>query len=389
MTESPLAPDSAGSGGADLACQEGGFACGTMGSELEVDTGQEVRRNGRMSSLTSVLDDSSNPVAQWMRQTFPNPRSLLADIRKTAGTTVLHAPRGIAYTTQGGAIDWWIRFLTVPGSHPALRVARKGLEALDGYPAGDAGWPMFSTATDMTINADMEINVDITFDEPVEMMRRLLEMDAEHQARTCFVLSLFTECFRAGVRPGSRLLTVPEGAGVPALLNLATATEVADLIVMRDSAQHVFLPELPQGLVYTGPTFDGSRYLPADADLIVGDLLVEMKSTIGGQPRKDGTRAVKFERKDLYQLLGYLLMDFSDRYGIRQVGLYAIRFESFQTWKVDQFLEAAAGRPLDLVEARQAFKQVLHDKLPAYMSARYGVDWEALRGIGNADDRTQ
>jgi hypothetical protein len=335
-----------------------------------------------MSSLTTMLSDTNSPVSQWMREQFPNPRPLLAAIRQSAGTTVLLPPEGIAYTTQGGAIDWWLRFIAVPGgSHPDLGVARKGLEALDGYPAAEAGWPMFTTPTNLSISEGMEFVLEVSSDEPVDMMVRLLGFDAEWQARTCFALSLLTECFRAGVRPGSRLLTVPEDAGPQALLDLATADEVADLIAMRDSALRVFFPHLPAGLVHTGPTFDGSRYLPADADLIVGDTLIEIKSTIGGPKRKDGTRAVKFDRSDLYQLLGYLLMDESDRYEIRNVGLYAIRFETYVTWPVEQFLEAAAGRALDLAEARAAFAHVLHDLMPPYLSALYGIDWGQYRGL--------
>jgi hypothetical protein len=363
-------------------------ALGSLGDSahtVRVDAARTAVPNGGMSSLTTMLKDTNSPVSQWMREQFPNPRPLLAAIRQSAGTTVLHPPEGIAYTTQGGAIDWWLRFIAVPGSHPDLGVASKGLEALEGYPAAEAAWPMFTTPTNLSISDQMEITVEVSSEEPVDMMLRLLGFDAEWQARTCFALSLLTECFRAGVRPGSRLLTVPEGAGPQALLDLATADEVADLIAMRDSALRVFFPDLPVGKVHTGPTFDGSRYLPADADLIVGDTLIEIKSTIGGPPRKDGTRAVKFDRSDLYQLLGYLLMDTSGQYWIGRVGLYAIRFESFQIWPVDQFLEAAAGRPLDLAEARGAFAHVLHDRMPPYLSTLYGIDWSAYRGLDEAE----
>jgi hypothetical protein len=47
----------------------------------------------------------------------------------------------------------------------------------------------------------------------------------------------------------------------------------------------------PAGPVATGPTFDGSRDLNADADLIAGGMLVDMKAGQGGSPRKDGTRS--------------------------------------------------------------------------------------------------
>ncbi|MBO3732784.1 hypothetical protein [Glycomyces niveus] len=105
------------------------------------------------------------------------------------------------------------------------------------------------------------------------------------------------------------------------------------------------MPHLPPGPVIAGPTFDGSRLLPADADLIADDCLIECKATIGGPPRKDGSRALKFDSNDLFQVLGYALMDFSDTYTIHSLGLYAPRFASFQTWPLAQILDEAQANP--------------------------------------------
>lgn len=72
-------------------------------------------------------------------------------------------------------------------------------------------------------------------------------------------------------------------------------------------------------------TFDGSHDLNADADLIAGGMLVDFKAGQGGKPRKDGTRAAALARTDLDQLLGYMLMDYSDRYRLHTVAVYAAR----------------------------------------------------------------
>jgi hypothetical protein len=114
-----------------------------------------------------------------------------------------------------------------------------------------------------------------------------------------------------GIARAGRDALLP-GDGPQALMDLATDVKVADLIALRDSAREVFLPHLPPGPVHTGPTFEGSRLLPADADLIASDCLIECKATIGGPPRKVGTRTLKFDSGDLFQFLGYALMDFSD-----------------------------------------------------------------------------
>ena len=55
-------------------------------------------------------------------------------------------------------------------------------------------------------------------------------MDEERLARGCYALALFTEIFRAGPMPGSRLRTLPPKAGLDELLGLAHDEEVADLL---------------------------------------------------------------------------------------------------------------------------------------------------------------
>jgi hypothetical protein len=236
---------------------------------------------------------------------------------------------------------------------PRLDVARSGLDQLQGHPAYDAGAPMFSTLTAMELGGQR-----VEFEEPIDPMARLLEHDDEFQARTCYALALMTEFFRAPIT-FSRLLNVSEDSSPQAVLDLATVDEVADLIRMKESAQQALIPRLPKGLVTSGPTFDGSKDLSADADMIVGDTLVEMKATQGAQALVDGTKPVRVERTDIYQMLGYLLMDYSDRYRIRNIGFYAIRFEYYKTWNVDEFLSRLAGRSVDLAEARSRFRMLL------------------------------
>lgn len=315
-----------------------------------------------------MIEVTASPVAQWFRAVFPNTRALLGEIRAGAGVpTILPAER-IAYATQGAAIDWWLRFLTDADGFPDLGLARAGHVALQGFPAYDAAEPLLAA-----IGGSPPAGRPPRATVPGNGAASLLDYGDETQARTCFVLALLTECFRAGVRPGSRLLDLAPGDGPRALLDLATDIEVADLIALRDSAREVFVPHLPPGPVLTGPTFEGSRFLPADADLIAGDLLIECKATIGGPPRKDRTRALKFDRSDLFQLLGYALMDFSDTYAIRRVGLYAPRFASFQTWPLAQVLDTAAGKLVDLAQARSDFERILRTDLPPFLAETYGI----------------
>lgn len=327
-----------------------------------------------MTSLTHLLENTTSPVAQWMRATFPHSRPALTEIRSAAGSAKILPDEPIAYGTQGGAIDWWLRFLVKPDEVPDMRLATQGLDMLEGTPIYDAGWPMFATMTGLSIGDGPPSPID----PPINAMRQLLNHSDEFQARTCFALSLLTECRRAGVRPGSRLMNVQVGSSPQELLDLATNAEVADLLAMRDSAQRIFLSHLAKQPVWTGPTFEGSRILAADADLIAGDTLVEIKATIGGPPRKDGTRGIKLDRDDLYQLIGYMLMDFSDRYQIRRIGIYLPRFEHVHSWPTDQLLQTMAGYDVDVPATRAAFQRLLHEQVPAYLRDVHGIDHDTV-----------
>ena len=79
-------------------------------------------------------------------------------------------------------------------------------------------------------------------------------------------------------------------------------------------------------------TFDGSADLHADADLIVGGMLVDFKANQGSKPRADGTRAASLARTDIDQLLGYTLMDYFNAYGLHSIAIYAVRFGYLATW---------------------------------------------------------
>jgi len=102
------------------------------------------------------------------------------------------------------------------------------------------------------------------------------------------------------------------------------------------------------------PTFAGSLDVGgADADFIVDDCLIDMKATISSQVRADF----------LYQLAGYLLLDYNDAYHITSVGIYMVRQGLLLKWDVSAFLQKLTGDDHASLEAlRQAF-QVLCQKV--------------------------
>lgn len=100
----------------------------------------------------------------------------------------------------------------------------------------------------------------------------------------------------------------------------------------------------------SNPTFLGSAAVGgADADLVIGDLLVEIKT------REHITNP--WIRDTLFQLLGYALLDIDDSYGIRRVAILLPRQPYIAVWTLDDLL----GRDADeaLPELREEFAGLL------------------------------
>ncbi len=106
--------------------------------------------------------------------------------------------------------------------------------------------------------------------------------------------------------------------------------------------------DLLLGRAILNPTFDGSGDIGgADADLIVDDCLIEMKATVNH----------RMGRREIYQLLGYVLLDYSDRYLLNSAGFYFVRQGVMARWPLTDLLETLSeGKAPPLREVRQQFK---------------------------------
>ncbi|MEV0567284.1 hypothetical protein [Dactylosporangium sp. NPDC050588] len=296
-----------------------------------------------MPSLTAAVQQTDSPVGRWMRATFPHLAPLQQAVREAADELAVTPAAAVALGTQGGAIDWWIRLLVDP--KVSLELPIRGLwdrrAAFDG--------------------AGRELLEVLCPRRPTVLEAGLHEgRPDEWWARTCYALALLVERFRNPMATGSRLFTLPAGSRADDLLALANDDEVADLIAMRDLALTRLLPGLAAGTVHSGPTFDGSELLAADADLVVAGLLIDIKSGSGGRPRLDGSRSPALAATDVYQLLGYALMDFSDRYALRGAGIYAARFGCLVQWPLTELIQQATGRSgLGLLDLRREFEDLV------------------------------
>ncbi len=169
--------------------------------------------------------------------------------------------------------------------------------------------------------------------------------------------------YRSGdVWPGSLLSQVTKRTTLDQILELVPDIAVADLEAMLDVARDKLVPAVRArgGPLWLGPVFDGSQWVAADADLIAAGLLIDVK-TGAGTKRKDGSRYNGLDKQTLYQLLGYLLFDFSDAYGIREVGLYAARYGQLTTWPVVDLLQELAPEPGTLANLRERCAAVVKE----------------------------
>jgi len=179
---------------------------------------------------------------------------------------------------------------------------------------------------------------------------RSLEHDAEVLlCRHCYLLALFEQIFRAGPWINSPLYELKKGATLADLLALGTDPAIDDLCALSQ----VFYErhgELTARAGILNPMFSGSVDIGgADADLIVENCLIELKTTT----KPD------FERKGLlYQLLGYVLLDYEDEYEIDAVGVYLARRGLLIRWQLEPLLETIADGA-ELPELRTGFKSAV------------------------------
>ncbi len=250
-------------------------------------------------SLTSELEDPRSPISRWMQDQFPWTRDVLAEYRLAAPDLSVSG-KGANPGTTGGALDWRLRFLVDP--RPDVRMPIRVGEFLgEGMSAATRTLAELLDARTTDTSADSGY-ATAPVDDAVPIPLR----DEETLLQACWVLSLLTEVYRAGPYATSPLGTVPDHPTVDQLLDLAPAAAVDDLQAMTGLARSVLVPELHAWgrPVYVGPTFDGSQYVHADADLIAGGVLLEVKATIG-QKRKDGSRYCGLDTLTLHQVLGY------------------------------------------------------------------------------------
>ncbi|KUL53249.1 hypothetical protein [Streptomyces sp. NRRL S-1521] len=308
-------------------------------------------------SLTSCLKDPMSPMSRFLTEHLPDVDGLLSDYRRRLARypapvhPAARAGQQPEYRMLGHTIDHRLRIsLGAPTGQPIK-------EGLVRAVIDDGGWPD-PDVIDTVQAAGAVLLKELEQYESSDGLPLALDSEREERlVRLCHVASSFEAIFRhVGWVRGNSLGSSRPGATLDEIVDAVPPYVTDDIGQQMALAAHPGpfdgLRQLPAAQRVCGPVFDGSPHVGgADADFILRGQLIDCKATI--RPERMG-------RAELYQLAGYLLLDYSDSYSIESVGLYLSRQGALIDWNVADFL-GFMGAQLELPDLRAACRYALTD----------------------------
>ena len=186
----------------------------------------------------------------------------------------------------------------------------------------------------------------IAYIEEIAPVGRALEADEEKRlCGMCYLLGHYESArYKTGAIESNRLIArIANLKDVDAQLALIPGVALDDVVNMSSCFSKIAHRLLGQKTV-DNPHFPiGSfGWSVAEPDLVVGSTMIEIKTS----------PTLPTGLLFIYQLVGYLLADTNDAYGITEVGWYLARYGALATWPVSEFLEKLAGQSVDLASLR-------------------------------------
>ncbi|GAA1481929.1 hypothetical protein GCM10009624_23690 [Gordonia sinesedis] len=297
------------------------------------------QRPYRYTNLTSALGDRSSPLRHYLDTEFPHTRGLLAEFRHACGPLLVDGTSA-SPATVGAAFDFQTRFAL---DHDYL--PRQALYAFLNTPPELAVLDAVITRASAAAKSMGTPHARASADD---------SSAAAQLARACWVLALATDVYRSGWRADNALTRMARTGrfATEPLMALCPANGVAELTALGRVADDHFLPQLSWPPLVLGPEFAASTLCAADADLIVGGSLIDIKTKLGRLDPKTGVRHGVISTAEIYQLVAYLLFDTGDRYGTDAIGIYSARYGCLMRWPVPAVLDTLAGHPVNVAEAR-------------------------------------
>lgn len=283
-------------------------------------------------SLTQEIKDPKSRIGGFVREVFPSKRNrrLLAEIKGVldGGEPVCLLEKGTpAYVHGliGHAIDYRIRYHFAHTPADRLDWAQQGAWMVTRQPEG--------LPSDCTLEFfDL---VDRIVSKIAPHRRQPVHEEELEITRYCLILAIFEGIRRSG------------GQGRPPSFFAETASQDATGLLdaipeswVRDTAElaGIFAASRAdwRGAPATlNPEFAGASDVDgADGDLIVDGCLWDIKTTI--KNRADGIL--------LYQLLGYVLLDYEDEHAIESVGFLFPRQNDSIHWPLAELMRELSGQ---------------------------------------------
>lgn len=321
-------------------------------------------------ALTVLLDDRHSPVHKHFEATYPNLSAVRWGIASEPVGTVavggneypvstvprfavgvpkvlprepLPGERHYGWGGAGMAFDYRVRLLLAP-QDPSGFVAAAGARNL----AGRARRRTLPPAWLDLVVALVDAQLDQPAADPV-----VADAGSVEVARLCGLLALYEQLYRmppAYLEEHPLVVAGPD-ATLEDQLNLVDERMVDDVVrlaALFAQAQPQFLD--PGLAVVCNPTFDRTEDLGgADADLIVDGTLLDLKTA----------KRPALDKRTVWQVLGYLLADTSDRHHISSVGWYFARHGLLWELPVGEFLRRLHGGDVDLGAARAEFADIV------------------------------
>lgn len=312
-------------------------------------------------TLTSDIKDSRSPIGGFFRKTFPqrHAREVLVEYRQEIDVPPIvrlgDNPHRGAYGQVGSAVDYRIRYHFAPTPLRKLAAAPGLLDVV--YPEriqNDVSAGQLKVLQDSRLSpacADGFVEaLESIVEETTAHRRAPTPAEESRLARFCLVMAALEAVTRALAWPPPWLGEQPPGDAEELLARVPDdLVEDAAALGTAFSERYASWRGSPDAVL--NPTFAGSTDVGgADADFIVDGCLWDIKTT-----KVRGTKSVH-----LYQIIGYVLLDYEDEFGIDDVGLLLPRQNTRIRWPVEELItRMSGGTERDLASLRVRFRALL------------------------------
>ncbi len=286
---------------------------------------------GTAVSLKNMLDDPRSPLRQWLDERFPDlsgPRSRWKE--HFTGAEFTAPPDGPdgnqpPYGWLGHGIGQRVQWMFAPGVSDAVTEGA--------HMCNRAGVVALSVVQD--------------FEERVNDPAFAATGSPDELSRWALLAGMFEQVRRAGTIAAQN---IAGSSSLDAALGSPDQRWVDDVSAVAARCIEPVGQIGDRGTVAVGPAFAGSALVGgADADLIVGGLLLDVKAAAKATLRK----------RDIHQLIMYSLLDLHEEYEIESVAILTARWGVVVEWDLTELLADMAGEPTEIATLRAELSDLL------------------------------